>query len=252
MLALLVVGAFIVVGMLTIDPMFRLLGADETTLPLVRQYMTIWYPGMIFVVVPMVGNNAIRATGDTKTPSFIMLAAVAINIVMDPILIFGLGPFPAMGIQGAAIATVLSRATTLVIAIWVLYHRENMITLRRPALPGSVDLMGPAGIHRRSCCGYQYGHAVGLGHHHGHGRQLWSGSSGGFGRSHTRGAVRPGHHRRARLGARAVYRPELGRWSVEPCERRSSSQPALLHGVGRAGVCVAAGRSGAAGVTLQR
>ncbi len=142
MLALLIVGALIVIGLLTIDPMFRILGADGTTLPMVRQYMTIWYPGMIAVVVPMVGNNAIRATGDTKTPSLIMLTAVVINMIMDPLLIFGLGPFPALGIQGAAIATIFSRTTTLVVAIWVLYFREKMITLRLPSINEALSSWG--------------------------------------------------------------------------------------------------------------
>jgi putative MATE family efflux protein len=141
-LALIIVGAFVILGLLTIDPVFRLLGADETTLPLVRQYMLIWYPGMIFVVVPMVGNNAIRATGDTKTPSLIMLSAVLVNVVLDPILIFGLGPAPALGIQGAAIATVVARATTLVIALWVLYFRERMITLKAPPLRVALSSWG--------------------------------------------------------------------------------------------------------------
>ncbi len=141
-LALLIVGAFIVVGMLTIEPVFRLLGADDTTLPLVYQYMVIWYPGMIAVVIPMVGNNAIRATGDTKTPSLIMLSAVAINMIMDPLLIFGIGPFPALGIQGAAISTVFARATTLVIALWVLYFREHMITLKPPPIHEALSSWG--------------------------------------------------------------------------------------------------------------
>ena len=141
-LALVIVGVFIIFGLLTLEPMFRMLGADETTLPLIRQYMVIWYPGMIFVVVPMVGNNAIRATGDTKTPSLIMLSAVMVNVVLDPILIFGLGPAPALGIQGAAIATVFARATTLIIAIWVLYFREKMITLKPPPIREALSSWG--------------------------------------------------------------------------------------------------------------
>ena len=104
--------------------------------------MVIWYPGMIAVVVPMVGNNAIRATGDTKTPSLIMLSAVFINVIMDPILIFGWGPIPALGMQGAAIATVFSRTTTLIIAIWVLYFREQMITLQPPPIRVALSSWG--------------------------------------------------------------------------------------------------------------
>ncbi|PSP05358.1 MAG: MATE family efflux transporter, partial [Cyanobacteria bacterium SW_7_48_12] len=51
--------------------------------------MTIWYTGMIFLVIPMVGNSAIRASGDTLVPSLIMTFAAAVNIGLDPIFILG-------------------------------------------------------------------------------------------------------------------------------------------------------------------
>lgn len=138
-LSLILVGIFIIVGILTIDPLFSLLGATPEIIVLIRQYMMIWYLGMLFVVVPMVGNSAIRATGDTKTPSIIMIIAALVNFVLDPLLIFGLGPFPRLGLAGAAIATVTARATTLVISIWVLYYRDKMITLKIPALKEVVE-----------------------------------------------------------------------------------------------------------------
>jgi putative MATE family efflux protein len=133
-LSVLVVAIFVTIGLLTIEPVFRLLGATDALMPLIEEYMTIWYWGMIFVVIPMVGNNGIRATGDTKTPSLIMLAAVAANITLDPLLIFGLGPFPRLELAGAAIATVIARATTLCVSLFVLYYREKMITFAVPQL----------------------------------------------------------------------------------------------------------------------
>ena len=138
-LSLIMVAFFVLIGMLTIEPLFRLLGATPDIIPLIREYMIIWYPGVLFLIIPMVGNNAIRATGDTKTPSVIMLVAVFVNIVLDPILIFGLGPFPMLGLTGAAIATVLSRAITLIVAIWVLYYRDRMITFDIPPLKTIID-----------------------------------------------------------------------------------------------------------------
>lgn len=133
-LALLVVAVLVVCGLFTIEPLFTALGAEGEVLSLVQRYMSIWYIGMIFVVVPMVGNNAIRATGDTLTPSLIMLVAVAMNFILDPLLIFGIGPFPRLEIAGAALATVCSRAVTFTVALWVLSRRERMITLRFPGL----------------------------------------------------------------------------------------------------------------------
>jgi len=138
-LAVLFVAVFVVIGLLTIDPTFRLLGASPEILVLVKQYMSIWYIGGIFVVVPMVGNNAIRATGDTKTPSAIMLIAVTLNFIMDPLLIFGIGPFPRLGLAGAAITTVIARAVTFVVALYVLYFRDKMLTLAFPKLKVVYD-----------------------------------------------------------------------------------------------------------------
>jgi MATE family, multidrug efflux pump len=134
MLAVLVVAVLSTVGYFTIDPLFRLLGASDETLPMVRQYMSIWYIGVVFVVVPMVGNSAIRATGDTRTPALTMLVAAAVNLALDPLLIFGIGPFPELGIQGAAIATVIARAVTLLVSLAVLHFREQLIEWRQPPL----------------------------------------------------------------------------------------------------------------------
>ncbi len=133
-LSILFVGFFVLVGSLTINPLFRLLGAPDNILPMIKEYMQIWYFGVIFVIVPMVGNNAIRASGDMKTPAIIMMIAAGINLVLDPLLIFGIGPFPRLEIAGAAIATVIGRAITLVISLFVLIHREKMITFRFPSL----------------------------------------------------------------------------------------------------------------------
>ncbi len=138
-LSFLLVAFFVAFGMMTIEPLFKLLGAEPEIIPLIREYMVIWYPGVLFVIIPMVGNNAIRATGDTKTPSAIMLVAVVVNIVLDPLLIFGLGPFPMLGLAGAAIATVISRAITLVVALWVLYYRDRMVTFELPAPKELID-----------------------------------------------------------------------------------------------------------------
>ncbi len=130
-LALSAVAFFVVIGFLTIEPVFRRLGATDTVLPFIRQYMRIWYMGMIFVVVPMVGNNAIRARGDTKRPAAVMLVAVMVNIIMDPLLIFGIGPFPRLGVAGAATATVMARASAFVAALYILNFKYRMLTIER-------------------------------------------------------------------------------------------------------------------------
>ncbi len=133
-LALFSVGIFVTVGLWTIEPLFSALGAGPDVMPYVQQYMQIWYFGMVFLVVPMVGNSAIRAAGNTVTPSLIMTFAAGANIVLDPLLILGWGPVPAFGLQGAALATVLSRAMTLVAALWVLKFKEDLLSTKLPDL----------------------------------------------------------------------------------------------------------------------
>lgn len=130
LLGLAIVLIFVIGGILTLRTLFSALGAEGLVLEYIRQYMVIWYIGMMFVVVPMIGNNAIRATGDTKTPSLIMMAAAGLNIILDPLLIFGLGPFPKMGIQGAALATVFARFTSFSLAMLVLAKREKMLLFK--------------------------------------------------------------------------------------------------------------------------
>lgn len=134
MLAGLCVAVLMVIGLVTLEPLFRMLGATDELIPYVKQYMFIWYLGMAFYVVPIVGNNIIRATGDTITPSVVMLIGVVINGVLDPILIFGFGPINPMGIKGAAIATVVARGFTLFVALWILKFRLNMLDSLWPGL----------------------------------------------------------------------------------------------------------------------
>ena len=131
-LSLLLVTVFITVGYFTIDPLFTALGASPDVLSLIHEYMEIWYLGVPFVIVPMVGNNALRAKGDMKTPATIMLIIVTVNIILDPLLIFGLGPFPELGLKGAAIATVFARGLSLFIGLYVLHYRDNMLTFTSP------------------------------------------------------------------------------------------------------------------------
>ena len=129
LLGVIIVLIFVVAGILTIRPVFRSLGAENEVLGLVEDYMRIWYIGVPFVVIPMIGNNIVRATGDTFTPGMIMVVIAVVNGILDPFLIFGIGPFPEMGIKGAALATVLARAMGL-IAILVILIKENLLSVK--------------------------------------------------------------------------------------------------------------------------
>ncbi|RHW77239.1 MATE family efflux transporter [Colwellia sp. RSH04] len=126
-LAAIIVAALSFVGYLFTDQLFTALGAQEQLLPLIHQYMDIWYIGSVCLIGPMIGNAVLRASGDTKTPSIIMGSAGLINAILDPIFIFGFGPIPAMGIQGAAIATLISWIFGLFFVLNILTKKLNLL-----------------------------------------------------------------------------------------------------------------------------
>lgn len=132
LLALVVVGVIAVAGLTTIDPLFRGLGAGDAVLPLIGQYMRIWYAGIAFMVLPMIANDIIRATGDTVRPSLLMVLGSMLNMVLDPVMIFGLAGCPALGIRGAALATLVARAVTCAASLLVL-HRHGLLIWTLPA-----------------------------------------------------------------------------------------------------------------------
>jgi Na+-driven multidrug efflux pump len=82
----------------------------------------------------MVANNILRATGDAIFPSAVMIVATLVNIVLDPILIFGLGPIPAMGVEGAAWATLAARFAPLAGSLYLLHYRDRVLEFRIPPM----------------------------------------------------------------------------------------------------------------------
>ncbi len=121
---------FSVLGIVFSRSLFAALGAEGIILDYVVEYMQIWFTGCFMVVFPMIGNNVIRALGDTKVPGFVMLFSAVVNAILDPLLIFGIWIFPELGIRGAAIATVFARGITMLLALLILVKRENMITFK--------------------------------------------------------------------------------------------------------------------------
>jgi len=138
-LSFIIVAFFSLAGLMTIKPVFSLLGARAEVLDLVKEYMSIWYIGMFFLIVPMVGNHAIRASGDTISPAVIMVLSAGINVILDPLLIFGLMGFPRLELAGAAIATVIARAVALVTSFIVLHVRKHMIDFSLPSFQEVLD-----------------------------------------------------------------------------------------------------------------
>ncbi|WP_257298400.1 MATE family efflux transporter [Haloarchaeobius sp. FL176] len=120
-----VIGA---VGYLLTDPMLAVLPADPETqrviVPLAADYMRIFFLGMPFLFGFFVFVSLLRGYGNTRTPLRIMLVSVALNVVLDPLVIFGVGPFPELGIEGAALATVFSRGVATLLGLYLLFWTD--------------------------------------------------------------------------------------------------------------------------------
>lgn len=127
LLSLLSVVIFTLLGLLTIEPLFKVLGASQASLPLIKEYMVVWYLGVVFIVTPPVTDSAMRAMGDMKRPLMVMLTCAGLNIILDPILIFGWFGLPALGIKGAAIATVISRAFGMVLSLSFVHFHYKLL-----------------------------------------------------------------------------------------------------------------------------
>ncbi len=116
-------------GLFTIAPLFGLLGAGADLLPLIETYMGTLYWGMPLLVFGLAGDAAIRATGDVTSTAIIMGLAGVVNLVLDYLLIFGIGPFPAMELEGAALATVISWVFVF-LGIFPILLKRRLLTLR--------------------------------------------------------------------------------------------------------------------------
>lgn len=115
------------------EPLFTVMGADATLIALIHDYMSIWFPGSVLLVGLMTANSILRAHGDSKTPSIIMAGSGLINALLDPLLIFGWGPVPAMGIKGAAIATLAAWTVGYGYLFYHLAIKHQLISTRLPS-----------------------------------------------------------------------------------------------------------------------
>ena len=122
-LAALVALGLCIAGLLSIRPVFSLLGATEELLPLITEYMQIWYWVAPLDVAMWTSLAAIRARGNAPLESKVIIAAALLNLVLDPIFIFGMFGFPRLEVQGAALATVVSTGATLIFTLLYLHGR---------------------------------------------------------------------------------------------------------------------------------
>lgn len=128
-MAFLASGLIALLCFIFLEPLFTLLGADPNTFPTIQQYMPIWLIASVILSIPVNGNSAIRASGDSLTPAIVMSSAALTNFILDPILIFGLFGFPELGVQGAAIATLISYILCFFLGLYFLVIKKKLVAI---------------------------------------------------------------------------------------------------------------------------
>ena len=128
-LCMLVSASFAVMTYLSLEPLFRMLGADEVTLPYIYQYMPLWLLSSVIVSIHSAGNSVMRAAGTALYPAITMSFMALLNLILDPILIFGLLGAPAMGVQGAAAATLIANLIAGSGGFWILAMHKKLVCL---------------------------------------------------------------------------------------------------------------------------
>lgn len=132
-----VLGTFLtLIGYPTIEPLFKALGASDELMPYIFEYMELWYLGVPLIIIPMVGNSAIRAQGNMLIPAVIMYVSIIVNIVLDYGLILGNLGLPRWEVFGASFATFVSRLMTLIAGLAFLHWKFNMISFKFFSLKG--------------------------------------------------------------------------------------------------------------------
>jgi putative MATE family efflux protein len=107
------------------------MGAPADLIATGHRYTSIVFGGSISVMLLFLNNAIFRGAGDASIAMRVLWVSNAINLILDPCLIFGLGPFPALGVTGAAVSTLTGRSIGVIYQMWILTHGRSRISLGR-------------------------------------------------------------------------------------------------------------------------
>ncbi|MFW6260364.1 MAG: MATE family efflux transporter [Spirochaetota bacterium] len=141
------------VGLLATPTLLRVMQVPAEAYEYTRQYMTIIFAAMPFMFVSFLLRAVLQGIGDSMTPLIVQIVTILLNVVLDPILIFGWGPFPALEVAGAAYATVFARLVAAAVSAWILISGRKGIKLTLanmkpdwPAIRRITDIGLPSAI----------------------------------------------------------------------------------------------------------
>jgi len=131
-----VISGFVLgaLGFFLVEPIVSLLVSDLAIAVQASAYLRVIFLGLPTMMLPGVFYSAYSATGNTLTPLLVNLIGTGLNAVIDPFFILGWGPFPQMGILGAAYATVIGQGIATIIFLFLFSRRKQMLHFDRSAL----------------------------------------------------------------------------------------------------------------------
>ena len=129
----------LVVSFFLIEPLLKLFGATGEVLTYAADYLRINFSYSIIIFLFSGVNSALQGSGDVRTPLNALIIGNVLNIILDPLLIMGYGPFPAMGLSGSAVATVITRGIGLIYLFsHVLFGHSTIHLMRRHFKPDLI------------------------------------------------------------------------------------------------------------------
>jgi len=118
------------IGYFVVEDIVTALGAEPAVVPGAAAYLEVMSLGLFALFGFTVFIDLMRGAGDTVTPMLVMFGTVVVNVVLDPFLIFGVGPFPEFGVQGAAFATIFSRLLALAVGLAIMLRGYHGVQIR--------------------------------------------------------------------------------------------------------------------------
>ena len=136
LLTLSVMTGICLLSFLVMSRVLDIMGITAEIKPLALSYLKYGLPALIVMGLAMITNNVLRSGGEALLPSFIMISGAILNIIIDPFLIFGIGPFPRMEVQGAALATLLANGLAAGFGLFIIFFYRRVasfagLSLRR-------------------------------------------------------------------------------------------------------------------------